>query len=205
MQRNAEATDVLWVATGSKPNAVAGAIAGFFRERGGCCSIRAIGIGAVDKMVRALVLARSYLLSNSHVSWCAAAFVDVEVDATEGGSGSERTALQVSIERCRIPSLAQSVRLVRKLEVGGEEDTGSLAGSLLDHLRRCAQQDYLAQVEVSNQIAANQTLKALARATNDVVASGVVIRFYMTAPNGIDVWPLVFTCFYVTPQILEET
>ena len=52
--------DVLRVSAGSRPAAVAGAIAGAVRENGSA-EVQAIGAGAVKQMVKAVAIALTYL------------------------------------------------------------------------------------------------------------------------------------------------
>lgn len=71
--------DVIKVSGSSRTSAVAGAIAGVFRENKRA-EVQAIGAGAVNQALKALVLARGYLKEDGYDVICAPEFVDVEID-----------------------------------------------------------------------------------------------------------------------------
>ncbi|MBX3047255.1 MAG: stage V sporulation protein S [Anaerolineales bacterium] len=83
--------DVIKVSGASRTSAVAGAIAGVFREHKRA-EIQAIGAGAVNQAVKALVLARSYLKEDGYTVYCTPEFADVEIE------GKVRTAIKLVIE-----------------------------------------------------------------------------------------------------------
>jgi len=83
--------EVLKVATHSKPNAVAGALAGVLREKGGA-EIQAIGAGAVNQAIKAIAIARGYVAPSGMDLVCVPSFSDVEID------GEVRTAIRFSVE-----------------------------------------------------------------------------------------------------------
>ena len=88
--------DVIKVAGNSRTSAVAGAIAGVFRERQ-YVEVQAIGAGAVNQAIKALVLATKYLEKDGlHVAFVPR-FSDVEID------GKVRTAVKISVET-HVPS-----------------------------------------------------------------------------------------------------
>ena len=71
--------DMIKVSANSRTSAVAGAIAGVIREFKHA-EVQAIGAGAVNQAVKALVLATGYLkIDGIHVA-CVPDFVDVEID-----------------------------------------------------------------------------------------------------------------------------
>lgn len=81
----------------SRTSAVAGAIAGIVREHHRA-EVQAIGAGAVNQAVKALILATGYLrLDGIHVN-CVPEFADVTID------DKVRTAIKLTIE----PVLSQS-------------------------------------------------------------------------------------------------
>ena len=82
--------DIIKVAAGSRPPAVAGAIAGVIRERGRV-DVRAIGASAVNQAVKAVVIARSYLMPEGIDIVCIPSFAEVMID------GQERTAICLEI------------------------------------------------------------------------------------------------------------
>lgn len=83
--------DVIKVSGSSRTSAVAGAIAGVFREHQHA-DIQAIGAGAVNQAVKALVLARGYLAEDGYEVVCLPEFADVEID------GKVRTAIKLVVE-----------------------------------------------------------------------------------------------------------
>ena len=83
--------DVIKVSGSSRTSAVAGAIAGVFRENKRA-DIRAIGAGAVNQAIKALVLARGYLKEDGYDVICMPEFVDVEID------DKVRTAIRLVVE-----------------------------------------------------------------------------------------------------------
>ncbi|MEJ2513321.1 MAG: stage V sporulation protein S [Anaerolineales bacterium] len=70
--------DVIKVSGTSRTSAVAGAIAGVFRENKRA-EIQAIGAGAVNQAVKALVLSRGYLAEDGFEVVFYAEFTDVEI------------------------------------------------------------------------------------------------------------------------------
>jgi stage V sporulation protein S len=85
-------TEVLKVSAKSRPSAVAGAIAGVVRENGRA-EVQAIGAGATNQAVKAIAIAREYLLETEIDAVCVPAFIDVTID------NEERTAIRLVIER----------------------------------------------------------------------------------------------------------
>ena len=85
-------TEVLKVSAKSRPSAVAGAIAGVVRENGRA-EVQAIGAGATNQAVKAIAIAREYLLETDIEAICIPAFIDVTID------NEERTAIRLVIER----------------------------------------------------------------------------------------------------------
>ena len=83
--------DVIKVSGSSRTSAVAAARAGVFREHKRA-EVQAIGAGAVNQAVKALVLARGYLKEDGYDVICAPEFADVEID------GKIRTAVKLVVE-----------------------------------------------------------------------------------------------------------
>jgi stage V sporulation protein S len=71
--------DVIKVRGTSRTSAVAGAIAGVFREFKHA-EVQAIGASAVNQAVKALVIARGYLTRDSLNVMFTAEFVDVQIE-----------------------------------------------------------------------------------------------------------------------------
>jgi len=87
--------EMIKVSASSRTSAVAGAIAGVIREHRRA-DVQAIGAGAVNQAVKALVLATGYLRSDGIEVCCIPEFVDVEID------DKVRTAIKLVVE-VRIP------------------------------------------------------------------------------------------------------
>lgn len=83
--------NVIKVSGTSRTSAVAGAIAGVFRENKRA-EVQAIGAIAVNQAVKALALAKSYLKEDGYEIFFTPEFVDVEID------GKVRTAIKFIIE-----------------------------------------------------------------------------------------------------------
>ena len=83
--------DLIKVKANSRTAAVAGAIAGVMREFKHA-DVQAIGAGAVNQAVKALVLAKGYLAEDGIAIVCMPEFVDVEIE------GKVRTAIKIVVE-----------------------------------------------------------------------------------------------------------
>ena len=83
--------DVIRVKGTSRTSAVAGAIAGVFRENH-LVVVQAIGASAVNQSVKALALSRSYLAQDGFDVVFISEFVDVEIDE------KIRTAIKFTVE-----------------------------------------------------------------------------------------------------------
>jgi len=90
-EKGAKEMDVIKVRANSRTAAVAGAIAGVIREHRHA-EVQAIGAGAVNQAVKALVLARGYLAEDGILVVCMPEFVDVEIE------GKVRTAIKLVVE-----------------------------------------------------------------------------------------------------------
>jgi stage V sporulation protein S len=83
--------DIIKVAGTSRTSAVAGAIAGVFRENKRA-ELQAIGAGAVNQAVKAIVLATGYLAEDGYDVVFSPQFTDVEID------DKVRTAIRITVE-----------------------------------------------------------------------------------------------------------
>ena len=83
--------EVIKVSANSRTSAVAGAIAGVIRENKHA-EVQAIGAGAVNQAVKALVLATGYLREDGIQVVCVPEFADVTIDE------KVRTAIKLVIE-----------------------------------------------------------------------------------------------------------
>ena len=91
--------DMIKVSANSRTSAVAGAIAGVIREHKRA-EVQAIGAGAVNQAVKALVLATVYLRGDGINIACVPEFVDVEID------DKVRTAIKLVVEPLPAPTEA---------------------------------------------------------------------------------------------------
>ena len=83
--------DMIKVSATSRTSAVAGAIAGVVREHHRA-EVQAIGAGAVNQALKALVLATGYLKNDGIYVSCVPEFADVTID------DKVRTAIKLVIE-----------------------------------------------------------------------------------------------------------
>jgi stage V sporulation protein S len=83
--------NIIKVSGTSRTSAVAGAIAGVFRENKRA-DVQAIGAIAVNQAVKATVLARGYLEEDGYEVVFLPEFVDVDID------GKIRTAIRIVVE-----------------------------------------------------------------------------------------------------------
>src|SRR3712207_5588506 len=90
------ATEVLKVRATTRSTAAAGAVAGSVRE-GGAPELQAIGAAAVNQAVKAVIIARNYLIVDGLDLCCIPGFTDVSID------GEERTAVRLVVEG-RLPA-----------------------------------------------------------------------------------------------------
>ena len=83
--------DIIKVSGKSRTSAVAGAIAGVFREQRRV-EVQAIGASAINQAVKALALSRNYLAEDGFNVVFVPEFVDVEIDQ------KVRTAIKFTVE-----------------------------------------------------------------------------------------------------------
>lgn len=83
--------NVIKVSARSRTAAVAGAIAGVIRESNRA-EVQAIGAGAVNQALKAIVIAKGYLAEEDVNIVCIPSFVDVSIDE------QERTAIRILVE-----------------------------------------------------------------------------------------------------------
>ncbi len=83
--------DIIKVSATSRTAAVAGAIAGVIRETRHA-EVQAIGAGAVNQAIKAVVLAKGYLVNDGIDIVCFPEFVDVDIE------GKIRTAVKIIVE-----------------------------------------------------------------------------------------------------------
>jgi stage V sporulation protein S len=83
--------DIIKVSATSRTSAVAGAIAGVVREHKRA-EVQAIGAGAVNQAIKALILATGYLKGDDIFVVCVPEFVDVQIE------DKVRTAIKLVVE-----------------------------------------------------------------------------------------------------------
>jgi stage V sporulation protein S len=81
----------LKVSTKSNPNSVAGAMAGALRQHG-AVEVQVVGAGALNQAIKAVAIARGYVVASGIDLVCVPSFADIEID------GERRTALRLVIE-----------------------------------------------------------------------------------------------------------
>jgi stage V sporulation protein S len=83
--------ETLKVSTKSNPNSVAGAMAGAVRQAG-AVEVQVVGAGALNQAIKAVAIARGYVVASGIDLVCVPTFADIEID------GERRTAIRLSIE-----------------------------------------------------------------------------------------------------------
>lgn len=80
----------LRVSAKSKPNTVAGAIAGIMREEGEV-EVQTVGAAALNQAVKAVAIARGFVIASGIDLVCVPSFSEIEID------GNERTAIKLLV------------------------------------------------------------------------------------------------------------
>ena len=102
--------NLIKVSASSRTSAVAGAIAGVVREHHRA-EVQAIGAGAVNQAVKAIVLATGYLQQDGIQVRCVPEFADVTID------DSVRTAIKLVVEPQHFSNVpTRSTRLLSEVE-----------------------------------------------------------------------------------------
>ena len=83
--------ETLRVSSKSKPSTVAGAIAGVVRQQG-VVEVQTVGAGALNQAVKAIAIARGFLVPSGIDLVCTPSFSDIEID------GAERTAIRLLVQ-----------------------------------------------------------------------------------------------------------
>ncbi len=81
----------LRVGAASKPNTVAGAIAGVIRDDG-IVEVQTVGAGALNQAIKAVAIARGFVAPSGIDLVCVPSFSDILID------GAERTAIRLLIQ-----------------------------------------------------------------------------------------------------------
>ena len=82
---------LLKVSSSSKPNSVAGAIAGIIRTDGRV-QIQTIGAGALNQTIKGIAIARGYIAPTGQELVCIPFFKDIDVN------GEVKTAIVINVE-----------------------------------------------------------------------------------------------------------
>jgi len=82
--------ETLRVSSKSKPNTVAGAIAGVVREKGEV-EVQTVGAGALNQAIKAVAIARGFLVPSGIDLVCVPSFSDILIDV------NERTAIRLHV------------------------------------------------------------------------------------------------------------
>ena len=83
--------EILKVSSKSNPNSVAGALANILKERD-TVEIQAIGAGALNQSVKAIIICRGFLAPSGKNLVCVPAFADIKID------NEERTAIKLIVQ-----------------------------------------------------------------------------------------------------------
>ncbi|WP_058270403.1 stage V sporulation protein S [Olsenella massiliensis] len=102
----------LKVSSKSSPASVAGAIAGMVKD-GAPVNIQSVGAGAVNQAVKAIAIARGFLIPTGVDISCAPTFSDIEI------GGETRTAIRIAIYVHRISAQSSSSCLGPETSDGG--------------------------------------------------------------------------------------
>ena len=82
--------EFLKVSSKSSPASVAGAVAGMVKD-GVPVNMQAVGAGAVNQAIKALAIARGFLIPTGVDISCAPTFADIEIN------GEMRTAIRIAV------------------------------------------------------------------------------------------------------------
>lgn len=96
--------DFLKVSSKSSPASVAGAIAGMVKD-GASVTMQCIGAGAVNQAVKAVAIARGFLIPTGVDISCVPTFSEIEI------SGQSRTAIRIAVcvHKLDPPQLSQDM------------------------------------------------------------------------------------------------
>ncbi|MEE1045311.1 MAG: stage V sporulation protein S [Olegusella sp.] len=102
--------DFLKVSSKSQPSSVAGAIAGMVKD-GVPCTMQAVGAGAVNQAIKAVAIARGFLIPTGVDISCSPTFADINI------GGESRTALRIRINVQKISVSSSSVPVTEQVDV----------------------------------------------------------------------------------------
>lgn len=112
--------DKIKVGSNSPVYAVAGAIAGTYRDHGEA-QVQAIGAGAVNQAIKAIIHAKKYLSEEGEAVVFTPDFVDLNLD------GRELTAIRLSVQpEPKVPAPAAAVEEIIPIDTGQREGVAYL-------------------------------------------------------------------------------
>lgn len=82
--------EILKISSNSKPKSVAGAISAVLRANGSV-EVQAIGAGAVNQAIKAIAIARGYVIANGIELVCIPTFTKINI------SDEEKTAIKLHV------------------------------------------------------------------------------------------------------------
>ena len=83
--------DVVKISSKSNPNSCAGSLAGVLRSTG-VVEVQVVGAGALNQAVKAVAIARGFVVDSGIDLVCVPTFADIEID------GERRTAIRLLVE-----------------------------------------------------------------------------------------------------------
>ena len=98
---------LLKVSSKSNPNSVAGAIAGIVRQEGSV-ELQVIGAGALNQAIKAIAIARGFVISGGIDLVCVPTFSDVAID------GENRTAIRLRVQNIAPTSITLPTLTVKE-------------------------------------------------------------------------------------------
>ncbi len=87
--------EFLKVSSKSSPSSVAGAIAGMVKD-GVPVEIQSVGAGALNQAIKAIAIARSFLIQNGIDLTCTPSFADITIGE------EQRTAIRLAVYPCSV-------------------------------------------------------------------------------------------------------
>lgn len=103
--------NLLKVSATSRTSSVAGAIAGVVRQHQHA-EVQAIGAGAVNQAVKALIVATSFLRLDGIQVNCVPEFAEVVIE------DKERTAIKLIVDSVQLPNNPAAPQLLDQVELG---------------------------------------------------------------------------------------
>lgn len=112
---------LLKVSAKSNPNAVAGAIAGIVRQAG-VIEVQVIGAGALNQAIKAIAIARGFVVPSGIDLVCVPSFNDVVVE------GEGRTAIRLKVEDRERRTALNTLQVELQSDLKIEQNAPELSG-----------------------------------------------------------------------------